>query len=88
MWDKDSHENMAPCVAEIVEYLLNNDEVLLEYSTDFSTLWLIENLIFNLPLTCNGTSHVELRGVSLGAPLRNTWALAARIPGQSYQNLE
>jgi len=70
VWDEDLHKKMALHVAEIAEYLLNDDEVLLEYSADFSTLQLTENLTFDSPLTNDGTSRAELKKIALGMPLR------------------
>jgi len=57
---------------------LSDDEVLIEYASDGSTVRLIENLSFhNRPLTRDGTSAAEIRRAARDSPFRNTWCLAA-----------
>jgi hypothetical protein len=68
---------MAPPVKTIAEFPLGDNEVLLEYSPDFATLHIAENLSLNSPLTQDGTSQNELRRLALLTPTRNTWATAA-----------
>jgi hypothetical protein len=74
VWEKDT---MAPPIKTIAEFPLRDDKVLLEYSPDFVTLRIAENLSFDSPLTRDGTSRNELRRLALSTPVRHTWATAA-----------
>jgi hypothetical protein len=47
-------------VEDIATYILEDDEILLEYSADGETLHVIENLIFTSPLTHDGTSKAKI----------------------------
>jgi hypothetical protein len=51
--------HMAPKVEELATYPLQDDEILIEYALDRTTVRLIKNLSFNTPLTCDGTSKKE-----------------------------
>jgi hypothetical protein len=48
-------------VEDPVTYPINDDEVLIEYTQDGSSITPHENLSFDSPLTCNGTSASEIR---------------------------
>src|SRR6267154_2534780 len=64
-------------VDDIATYPIADDEVLLEYSADGTSVRLIENFDFaDIPLTRDGTSAKEIRRVAKTTPLRNTWVLA------------
>jgi hypothetical protein len=72
---------MAPKVQELATYLLQDDEILIEYAPDGTTIQLIENLSFNTPLTRDRTSKKE-QTKKTPFPLRNIWILAAQ--GEEY----
>src|SRR6267154_6201430 len=64
-------------VDDVATYPIADDEVLLEYSADRTSVRLIENFDFaDIPLTHDGTSAREIRCVAKTTPLRNTWILA------------
>jgi hypothetical protein len=75
---------MAPKVEELATYPLQDDEILIEYAPDGTTVQLIENLSFNTPLTCDGTSKKE-QMKKTPFPLRNIWILAAQ--GEEYTKM-
>jgi hypothetical protein len=43
-------------VDDVATYQINDDEILIEYTTDGSNITLFENLSLDTPLTCDGTS--------------------------------
>jgi hypothetical protein len=59
VWDNSSM--FARKVEDPVTYPINDDEVLIEYTQDGTSVTLHENLSFNSPLTCDGTSASEIR---------------------------
>ncbi|KAG2344890.1 hypothetical protein BDR05DRAFT_947210 [Suillus weaverae] len=63
-------------VEDIASYPLKDDEVLIEYSSDGTSVRLIENLNLDTPLTRDGTSKNEQRKKTPFL-LRNIWLLAA-----------
>src|SRR6201746_2553036 len=65
----------APKVEDPSTFILADDEVLVEYSADASSIRLIENLSLDQPLTRDGTSKTELRHAALNSPFRNDWIL-------------
>ena len=67
--------NPLPEVKEVATYPLTDDEILIEYSADGSSVRLIENLTFDTPLTRDGTSKTETTKTKK-TPLRNIWILA------------
>jgi hypothetical protein len=80
--DMDTKEDvwvsqMAPKVEDLITYPLQDDEILVEYTPDGSTVRLIENILFNTPLTCDRTSRRE-QTKKTPFPLRNIWILAAQ----------
>jgi hypothetical protein len=82
IWNEET--SMAPKVSSIAEYPLSDDEVLLEYSSDFSQVIISENLTFDTLLTRDGTSQKELRHATTLTPLRNQWIL----PTPPYEEVE
>jgi hypothetical protein len=77
----------APCVEDPASYPLSDDEILIEYSADASSLHLIENLSLDLKLTCDGTSKTKLRCAALNSPFRNDWILCeAKVDYQKTSN--
>src|SRR6267154_208748 len=64
-------------VDDVATYPIADDEVLLEYLADGTSVRLIENFDFaDIPLTRDGTSAKEIRRIAKITPLRNTWVLA------------
>jgi hypothetical protein len=59
VWDDSSM--FARKVEDPVTYPINDDEVLIEYAQDGSSITLHENLSFDSPLTRDGTSASEIR---------------------------
>jgi hypothetical protein len=77
----------APCIEDPASYPLSDDEVLIEYSVDASSLRLIENLSLDSKLTRDGTSKTELRRAALNSPFRNDWILReAKVNYQKTSN--
>jgi hypothetical protein len=68
---------MAPRVEELATYPLQDNKILIEYTPDGTNICLIENLLFNTPLTRDGTSKKE-QMKKTPFPLRNIWILAAQ----------
>jgi hypothetical protein len=58
VWDDSSMFTRK--VEDPVTYPINDDEVLIEYTQDGSSITLHKNLSFNSPLTCDGTSASEI----------------------------
>ncbi|KAG2346654.1 hypothetical protein BDR05DRAFT_945660 [Suillus weaverae] len=56
VWD----DTFARKVEDPATYSINNDEVLIEYAPDGSSITLFENLSFNSPLTQDGISASEI----------------------------
>jgi hypothetical protein len=76
-WDIWMDENQfALPVTDVSTFELSEDEVLVEYSSDGSSVWLIENLSFNSPLTKDGTSAAEICRMIRVTPLWNNWILS------------
>jgi hypothetical protein len=48
---EDIWDNFEPPVTDISTYLLHDDDVLIEYQTNGSEMWIIENVSFDTPLT-------------------------------------
>jgi hypothetical protein len=71
-------------VEDPVSYPINDDEVLIEYAQDGSSVTLYENLSFDSPLTCDGTSASEIRRTAAFRPLRNTWIYARKTEEDEY----
>jgi hypothetical protein len=63
-------------VTNISTFKLSEDEVLIEYSSDGSSVRLIENICFDSPLTRDGTSATEIRRTARSTPLQNNWILS------------
>jgi hypothetical protein len=63
-------------VTDVSTFELSEDEVLLEYSSDGSSLRIRENIHFDSPLTRDGTSAAEIRRTACMIPLRNNWILS------------
>jgi hypothetical protein len=74
VWDDSSM--FARKVENPVTYPINDDEVLIEYAQDGSSITLHENLSFDSPLTRDGTSASEIRRTAALRPLRNSWIYA------------
>jgi hypothetical protein len=74
VWDDSSMFTRK--VEDPVTYPINDDEVLIEYAQDGSSVTLHENLSFDYPLTCDGTSTSEIRRTAALRPLRNSWIYA------------
>jgi hypothetical protein len=71
IWDDTSM--FARKVEDPVTYLINDDEVLIKYAQDGSSITLHKNLSFDTPLTCDGTSASEIQQTTTLRPLRNLW---------------
>jgi hypothetical protein len=65
-------------VEDPVTYPINDDEVLIKYAQDGSSVTLHENLSFNSPLTRDGTSASEIWWTTALRPLRNSWIYAQK----------
>jgi hypothetical protein len=74
VWDDSSM--FARKVEDPVTYPINDDEILIEYAQDGSSVTLHENLSFDSPLTRDGTSASEIRQTAALRPLRNSWIYA------------
>jgi hypothetical protein len=74
VWDDPSM--FARKVEDPVTYPINNNEVLIEYTQDGSSVTLHKNLSFNSPPTRDGTSASEIRRTAALRPLRNSWIYA------------
>jgi hypothetical protein len=82
VWDDSSM--FARKVDDPVTYPINNDEVLIEYAQDGSSVILHENLSFDSPLTRDGTSAAEIRRTAALRPLRNLWIYARKTKEDEY----
>jgi hypothetical protein len=71
-------------VEDPVTYPINDDEVLIEYTQDGSSVTLHENLSFDSPLTHDGTSASEIRRTAALRPLRNSWIYARKTEEDEY----
>jgi len=58
VWDNTSM--FARKVEDPVTYPINDDEVLIEYAQNGTSVTLHENLSFDSPLTCDGTSASKI----------------------------
>jgi hypothetical protein len=74
----DNTSMFARKVEDPVTYPINDNEVLIKYTQDGSSVTLHENLSFNSPLTCDGTSASEIRWAAAPRPLRNSWIYAQK----------
>jgi hypothetical protein len=82
VWDDSSM--FARKVEDPVTYPINNDEVLIKYAQDGSSVTLHKNLSFDSPLTCDGTSASEIRWTAALRPLRNSWIYAWKTKENEY----
>jgi hypothetical protein len=71
-------------VEDPVTYPINDDEVLIKYAQDGSSITLHENLSFNSPLTHDSTSASEIRQTAALRPLRNSWIYAWKTEEDEY----
>jgi len=71
-------------VEDPVTYPINDDEVLIEYAQDGSSITLHENSSFDSPLTRNGTSTSKIRQTATLRPLRNSWIYARKTEEDEY----
>jgi hypothetical protein len=71
-------------VEDPVTYPINDDEVLIKYAQDGSSITLHENLSFDSPLTRDGTSASEIRQTTTLRPLRNSWIYARKTEEDKY----
>jgi hypothetical protein len=83
VWDDSSM--FARKVEDPVTYPINDDEVLIEYTQDGTSVTLHENLSFDSPLTRDGTSASEIRRTAALRPLRNSWIYARKTEEDEYQ---
>jgi hypothetical protein len=74
VWDDSSM--FARKVENPVTYPINDNEILIKYTQDGSSVTLHENLSFDSPLTRDGTSASEIRQTATHRPLRNSWIYA------------
>jgi hypothetical protein len=58
---EDIWGNYEPMVTDIATYQLQDEDVLIEYSTDGTEMRLIKNVSLNSPLTKDGTSKNEMK---------------------------
>jgi len=82
VWDDSSM--FARKVEDPVTYPINDDEVLIEYAQDGTSVTLHENLSFDSPLTRDGTSASEIRRTAALRPLRNSWIYARKTEENEY----
>jgi hypothetical protein len=82
IWDDSSM--FARKVEDPITYPINDDEVLIEYAQDGSSVTLHENLSFDSPLTHDGTSASEIRQTAALRPLRNSWIYARKTEEDEY----
>jgi len=82
VWDDSSMFTRK--VEDPITYPINDDEVLIEYAQDGSSVTLHENLSFNSPLTWDGTSASEIQQTAALRPLRNSWIYAWKTEEDEY----
>jgi hypothetical protein len=71
-------------VEDPVTYPINNDEVLIEYTQDGSSVTLHENLSFDSPLTHDSTSASKIQQTAALRPLRNSWIYVHKTEEDEY----
>jgi hypothetical protein len=82
VWDDTSM--FARKVDDPVTYPINDDEVLIEYTQDGSSVTLHENLSFDSHLTRDGTSASKIQRTAALRPLRNSWIYAQKTEEDEY----
>jgi hypothetical protein len=62
---EDIWDDYKPPVTDVSTYYLHDEDVLIEYHPDRTEMRVIENVSFDTPLTCDGTSKAEQKQSSL-----------------------
>ncbi|KAG2343093.1 hypothetical protein BDR05DRAFT_1000403 [Suillus weaverae] len=80
VWD----DTFARKVEDPATYSINDDEILIEYAPDGSSITLFKNLSFDSPLTQDGTSASEIWRTAAIQPLRNSWIFMRKTEEEEY----